>query len=959
MSKARIMIVEDELPVARMIAISLAKLGHEVVGTTAFSHESIDLAERLHPDLVLMDIDLSDGSSGVEAAQLLRRNFAIPSVFLTGHADSETMQRAKVAEPFGYIVKPFEEFELQTTLETALKLHSAEVRLTQFSRAVEQSPASIVITDTTGRIEYVNPRFTELTGFTATEAIGQNPKMLKSGAQPKEYYRELWETITAGREWRGEFCNRKKNGDLYWELASISPVRDDAGRITHFLAVKEDITARKKAEDALLKSQAALRETNSQLAISAIRSRELALEAETANRAKSAFLTSMSHELRSPLNVINGMAATLAEQTSDAEGKSALNLIIESGENLLGIIEEILDYSGLQAGQPRIEPKSFELLGIVAQVLRMAGEVARRKQIDLGFSLAPGMPACVVSDPRRLQQVLLNLVSNAVKFTDRGRVHLHCSARPASAGRWRLCFAVSDTGSGISKAELARLFQPFARGSSPGVAQKSGSGLGLVISRTYARLLGGDIIVRSRPGRGSVFRCTIEAGDAGSRVTALGGIAPAGPKTRRALVVVDDNRQRRFLAGAIRAWNMPVTVLSGKNATGAALRNAGPVDFALVDPGVLRDPSSALVRWFAPGAPGYTVHVAWLHSFNPPPRPVTGGAYLNLAFPLDLGELARTLSNPDAGGPPAPAAEGAPARKTKLAERIPLRILAADDIRTNREMLRMMMGHLGYKLTLVENGAEVLAMMKQQPFDLILLDVQMPVMDGITAAREICLAQPDPSRRPKMVAITANALPGDREKCLAAGMDDYLSKPVLPRHIEVCFCRQFQKGAGVTHTDTVKAAAPVSKDPPLMDRTHLNTVMEGSTPAQVAETLAELQAATHDDFLRIWPEVVAACNDHDSTRLASLTHGLKGCFLTLGWMRISQRCIEVLGQARKGEFEKWATFPAELKCLFNASSAAMTDSIAALAPSASSAGNDPTTNGTGQSFQNVLMNANP
>jgi PAS domain S-box-containing protein len=806
----------------------------------------------------------------------------------------------------------------------------AEERLRQLHRAVEQSPVSIVITDTEGQIEYVNPHFEKATGYAAAEVLGRNPRVLKSGEQPAEFYRHLWATITAGREWSGEFHNRRKSGELFWEQASISPVRDEQGRIAHFIAVKEDITLRKQAEDHLLQSKAELQESNARLEVALARERELTHEAEAANRAKSTFLTSMSHELRTPLNVINGVAATLIEQTPELGQRQSLQLVLESGENLLGIIEEILDYSGLQAGQPRIETKPFELIGVVAQVMRLAGETARRKQLALGFSLAPNLPARVVSDPRRLQQVLLNLVNNALKFTERGRVHLHCSARSCPGGRWRLSFAVSDTGNGISPEELARLFRPFARGSGTGVAQLPGSGLGLVISRAYANLLGGDIAVRSRPGRGSVFRCTIEAGSVASPVSALAALAPPVLRGRCALIVVKDHRQRRFLAATARAWQLSAEICSGTEATTGVLQTAGPFSFAVLDPAAVRAPSGDLARWLAPGAPGHTVPVAWLHRYEAPPPPETAAPSLDLPHPLDLQELARALAAFASGTPPAVPVANTPSPPAKLGERIPLRILAADDIRTNREMLRMMLHHLGYAVTLVEHGGEALAAMQQQSFDLILLDVQMPVIDGHAAAREICRLRPDPTRRPKLVAITANALPGDREKCLAAGMDDYLTKPVHPKTLEACFVRLFQSRRAAP-AEVPAQAAPEFAEAPWVDFAHLESLTPGLRPARAAETLAPLHLSAVGDFEQIWPQVLVACEQKDPLRLAELVHGLKGCFLMLGWSRVARRCVQVLGEARRNEFAEWDRFPTELEHLFCTSAAVMADYLATLA----------------------------
>jgi CheY-like chemotaxis protein len=266
--------------------------------------------------------------------------------------------------------------------------------------------------------------------------------------------------------------------------------------------------------------------------------------------------------------------------------------------------------------------------------------------------------------------------------------------------------------------------------------------------------------------------------------------------------------------------------------------------------------------------------VAWVHHVDPPPRPETAAPSATLPHPLELGELGRALAGLFPETASALAAGSESVRQAKLGERLPLRILAADDIRTNREMLRRMMDHLGYQLSMVENGAEVLAAMQQRTFDLILLDVQMPVMDGLTAAREIRRMNPDSTRRPKLVAVTANALPGDRENCLAAGMDDYLSKPVLPCQIETCLLRLFQNSAGAAARNAAGTGSPAPTDPPWVDRAHFETVLPDLTPAEAAETLTELHGAARDDFQHIFPQLVTACRNHDSPRLADLAHGL-------------------------------------------------------------------------------------
>ncbi len=799
----------------------------------------------------------------------------------------------------------------------------AEEQLRQLSRAVEQSPASIVITDAAGIIEYVNPHFEKTSGYQATEVLGRNPRLLKSGEQPAEFYQELWQTITGGGEWSGEFRNRRKNGELFWEQASISPLRDDHGLIGHFIAVKEDITARKKVEQRLIQTQAEMHLANTQLERSIAEARQLAVAAEAANRAKSAFLTTMSHELRTPLNVINGVAATLLEQAETTGQKESAQLILEGGANLLGIIEEILDYSGLQAGKTTLNLRSFDLLAVVSQSLRLAQKASQAPQVELSYRIDPAAPAELVGDPRRLQQVLLNLLHNAHKFTERGRVHLGVSARRLAPESWRLVFTISDTGRGIAATDQTRLFQPFSRIEGGSTRTTGGTGLGLVIARTFAQLMGGDIVVRSQPGRGSAFRFTAVFTAATLGRSVFTPFTPASLHGRPVLIVSNDSHHRRLLACVAKQWGLRPTVLSIAEASTATLPAPVPGLLAILDQECVRHRLGAPARWLATGGDGHHVPVAWLARTNTSAPPTTAAPSAVLPLPVDLAELARVLAgfaNQTPTTAPVPARP--PAGQPKLGQRLPLRILAADDIRTNREMLRHLMTHLGYTLTLVENGAEVLESLRLQSFDLVLLDIQMPVMDGLTAAREICRLQPVPATRPKLVAITANALPGDRETCLAAGIDEYLTKPVLPAQIEACLLQLF-------------AAAPITApvpppELPWVDRAHLEAFLPGLAPEELAEALGQMHTAAAGDFRQIWPKIVEACTAHNAPGLADLTHGLKGCFLMLGWARAAALCITALDAARKGTFADWDNFPLQLQETYTASSAAMEQCLTAI-----------------------------
>jgi PAS domain S-box-containing protein len=429
----------------------------------------------------------------------------------------------------------------------------AEEKLRKLSRAVEQSPSSVVITDTSGAIEYVNSSFTQVTGYTFREALGQNPRILKAGTLPHDFYQTLWKTISSGQEWRGEFHNKKKNGELFWEAASIAPIFNKSGRITHFVAVKEDITARKQME------------------------RELWLareHAESANRAKSTFLANMSHELRTPLNAILGFTQILSQgQEMRSENREYLTIISRSGEHLLAIINDVLDMSKIEAGRVSLNETDFNLCTLLKSLNDMFRLRAKQKGLQLTCERDPHVPVHIRTDEQKLRQVLANLLSNAVKFTQQGSITLRITtepldsldlpanaasaqvqmdAAPAANSSMRLRFEVSDTGEGIADEDLPFLFEAFVQTQS-GQKFQEGTGLGLPISQKFVELMGGTLQVRSEVGFGSTFTVdlpvlVVKAPQRDQEVQHRQVLALAhGQQPVRVLVVDDRLENRRLL----------------------------------------------------------------------------------------------------------------------------------------------------------------------------------------------------------------------------------------------------------------------------------------------------------------------------------------------------------------------------------------------------------------------------
>lgn len=490
--------------------------------------------------------------------------------------------------------------------------------------AVHQSANLIVITDPTGRIEYVNPAFERCTGYASAEVIGRNPRILKSGRQDDSMYRDLWATISAGKIWRGEFLNRRKSGGLYWESATISPIFGSLRQIQHYVAIKEDISAKKSLENMLS---------------------EALEEARSAARVKSEFLAMMSHELRTPLHGVLGFADILAATSLSEEQEEYLRHIAMSGRHLLAIVNDILDFSSLEKGRIALDRGLVDIAELLDSSCLAGRKEAEVKGIALSHHIDPGVPAQIPGDERRLRQVLINLVGNAVKFTRRGAVSVSVTLA-REAGRDFLDFAVQDTGPGIAADLLKQLFKPFIQADTTLHRPFEGTGLGLAISKQLSEAMGGSIQVHSVVGEGSTFTLRL------------------------------------------------------------------PLD---------RNPTPSRER----------------------------------ALPFSNRDLARPLGANSA------------------------HILVAEDDRISGRLILKILGDLGYSADFASNGEEALEAFAPGKYALILMDMQMPIMDGIAVTEKIReIESKGAARNVPILALTANVMPGDRERCMAAGMDGYLSKPV-------------------------------------------------------------------------------------------------------------------------------------------------------------------------------------
>ena len=660
-------------------------------------------------------------------------------------------------------------------------------------------------------------------------------------------------------------------------------------------------------------------------------------QAEAANRAKSQFLANMSHEIRTPMNAVIGMATLLARTSLDGRQQGLLQQLTSSARMLLGVINDILDLSRIEAGKLKIESRPFRLDDVLTDVSAVVGERARAKGLDLLFVVAPEMPPQLVGDPVRLQQLLVNLTTNALKFTEHGQVLVEIGLAEQRDGRALLRFDVSDSGIGIAAADLARLFQPFTQVDESDTRKHGGVGLGLAICKRLVELMGGEIGAESEPGKGSRFWFTASFG-----IGAEAAPSARPPSGLRALVVDDNPTTREVFGGMLEALRFDVVLAdSGERAIECLAGADPPFDLLVLDwrlPGIdgiaavrelkargIRVPATLMVTAFGGEDLMRTAQAAGIDVFlHKPVSPST-------LFDAAMQALDRTPGQARQTHAPAPAPGGFdPAT----------RLLLVEDNEINRMVARELLAGLGIQATLAPGGVEALELARRQPFDLVLMDIQMPGLDGIETTQR--LRQLPGFARTPVVALTAHAMLGDRQRFLDAGMDDYLAKPIEEAELVRVLGRWlgFSGGhegtrarghvnepgaaAGLPAVHSPSSASPLAipcpralvpscPPPPTVPGIDLPAALArvGGKQALLWRLVADFRQRQGDAATRL--AAFAAAGDWGAVR--ELAHALKGTSATLGMNRVAAAAgaLELAGQQGQGNPTALAELDAALQ----------------------------------------------
>ena len=789
----------------------------------------------------------------------------------------------------------------------ALYLQKAELASavsTRFDTVFQTLPHGLVFVDDRGSEAWVNGTAAALLGL---------PRGSHEPARVARSMAGLWsraEDRTGLRQSALAVMNQRDGElrDARWVFAgpprrvlSISSTatgeREHRGRLWLFM----DVTAQHLASEELEAKNAALEAARR--------------EADLANAAKSRFLATMSHEIRTPMNAVLGMTGLLLDTPLGEEQRDVVETIRQSGEALLAIINDILDFSKIEAGLMDLEEQPFALRPCVEEALDLVTIAARKKGIELGALIDPRTPLGIFGDVTRLRQILVNLLGNAVKFTSTGEVLVEVAPadEPAPPGKLVLHFAVRDTGIGIPKDRIGRLFQSFSQVDASISRKYGGTGLGLAICKRIVELMAGRIQVESEEGVGTTFHFTITTSPAPDVGRDLAdALAVAGPDLagRHVLIVDDSATNRRILAEQTRAFGLtPRVAASGSEALDLLRRHAEglpsdePFPFAL-----------ALLDVSMPGMNGFELGAALRQDPRLVMLPFLLLTSSDLATHREAAQLGATcLSKPIKQSTLFDAimrvlsqsvvrpsrAPRAPGMDPTLGERHPLRILLAEDNVVNQKVASLLLQRLGYRVDIAANGLEVLEAVTRKEYDVVLMDVQMPEMDGLEATRRL-RAQAPLRGKPRVIAMTANAMHEDKKECLAAGMDDFVAKPIRIEELVAALTRSALGRPRPLSTVRLPAVRPPVEpilDEEAFERIRLVASLDEENP------LATLVDDFVRDSRRNLEDMGAALGAGDLRTLERLAHNLKGSAGMLGAMRLARRSADVERAARESQRE--------------------------------------------------------
>ncbi|RMH64771.1 MAG: PAS domain-containing hybrid sensor histidine kinase/response regulator [Calditrichaeota bacterium] len=655
----------------------------------------------------------------------------------------------------------------------------------RLAMAVERTVNGVVITDTAGVIEWVNQGFTRMTGYAFEEAVGRKPGDLLrvqdlQGAEAREdeaARARIRRAIEAQKPFKETLINRDKDNQIFYVIIDVQPKYDEEGRMEGFISINTDITEtvmQKKALDASVKK---VHDLNAQLEKELKKNQEMAALAQEANVAKSRFLANMSHEIRTPMNGVLGMVELLRDTPLNEAQREYIDLLETSGQSLLNIINDILDFSKIEAGKLDLEYIEFDLCHTVESVMELMALQAQKKSLEVILHNPAGLPQKVKGDPTRLKQILINLLGNAIKFTEQGYVALKLlSFEIMENDAMRLHLAVEDTGIGISEEKQKLLFKPFEQLDSSTSRKFGGTGLGLSITLYLIERMHGTIDVHSTPGRGTTFNFSIQLGVVEH---------PHNDAPLKGMVFYMDHIElnRMILDSYFKEWQMDTQVMDDLNTLPEIPVSRRDYPVFLVLPSdewmvhrekLLNLKKQKAFTWL------YFI-LTWQSRVNAATHTHDNfGADAIISKPIFKGKLYDTLRSliPDKNT----LDNRLPASGIKEVHNYGGHVLLVDDNPINRKVSSYLLQKFGLTVDVAESGRQAIEKIKMADYDLVFMDIQMPELSGMETTEIIRRDMPEKDM--PIVALTAHALPSEKQEYMARGMDDYLTKPIIPDELE-------------------------------------------------------------------------------------------------------------------------------------------------------------------------------
>ncbi len=781
--------------------------------------------------------------------------------------------------------------------------------LFQLRSALDQHSV-VAITDMQGSIIYTNDKFTEISGYAREEVVGKNHRLLNSGYHPREFFTEMFATITAGKVWHGEICNRAKDGHLYWVDTTIVPFLGVDGKPVNYISIRSDISERKKIQ------------------LDLIAAKEIA---EAATQQKSEFLANMSHEIRTPMNGVIGMTSLLLETQLTPKQFGYAKATKSSADALLVIINDILDFSKIEAGKLELENISFDLQLLAEDVAELMAIRCHEKDLEMLLRYKPGTPRFVVGDPGRVRQVLLNLFSNAVKFTEHGHILLTVEATEVREDIVSFQIAIEDTGIGIAEDRVSQIFNMFDQEDNSTTRKYGGTGLGLAICQQLCHLMHGDMTVKSEKGQGSTFFVNIQLNTSKESLMGYSIENQAILHGLKVLIVDDNEIARTILSEQLSAMQMRLVSATSAKAAIKIMQNAiagnDAFDILITDDQMPGMSGETLIKkvsqqeLLTKGAivlitsSPYKGQAAFLKALG------LDGYLTKPTYPAEVPQILTMIWDAKQQGKNDLQLITRNMLKETVARRHDkpvfndVQILLTEDNAVNVLVATELLQGYGCTVTTAENGHEAVAAVKKKHFDLIFMDCQMPVMDGFEATAKIrALEDQQVIKNMPIVAFTANAMKSDEAKCLSAGMNDFITKPINQENLEKIMIKWLSQNMEMVSVDEpVDLTQEDQSEQQDVDAEILDLSVFNKLKQMFGEkfpTVIEKNIKNTMDNVARMDEAIQL---KDLETLEHVAHSVKGTSAQFGAVQLNIAALEMEKLAKDGDLEQASTLLTDLR----------------------------------------------